>query len=113
MSSRSERRKQWDEVCTQCGLCCYQKEYRRGRLYINLNRPCPYLDTQSKLCMVYDNRFKICRDCKKVTMYHALFSSLMPVSCAYVQRYRKLKFLIPKPGIYGHRTRPQEKAPRR
>lgn len=68
---------------------------------INLGRPCPYLETGSKLCIVYENRFKVCRDCRKVTLYHALLSSLMPESCAYVRKYRKLKFLIPRPGFYG------------
>ena len=62
---------------------------------INMQRPCPYLVVETGLCMVYEKRFKVCPDCKKVTLFKALFSSLLPAECAYVRRYRKLKALIP------------------
>ena len=101
---RKARREEWDSLCIQCGLCCYRKEYRHGRMMINLNRPCNYLDVESRLCMVYENRFKICSDCRKVTLYHAFFSSLMPEECGYVQKYRKWKFLVQKPGITPRRA---------
>ena len=99
----AERRSRWDSYCNQCGLCCFQKDYRKGRVLINMHRPCRYLDTESKLCLAYEDRFAVCKDCKKVTLYHALFSSIMPEQCGYVQRLRKWKFLIPSPALY-HRS---------
>ena len=92
---RAQRQRRWDAICNRCGLCCYQKEYRGGRMAINTHRPCPYLVVETRLCMVYETRFKVCPDCKKVNLLRALFSSLLPAECAYVQRYRKLRALIP------------------
>ena len=97
---RRRRKAEWEATCNHCGLCCYRKRYRRGRLIIDTAAPCPHLDTASGDCTVYENRFRVCLDCRKVTMYHALFSSLMPAECAYVAKYRKWRWLIPTPLIY-------------
>ncbi len=70
-------------------------------MIIDLNSPCPHLDTVTGLCKVYENRFRVCMDCKKVTIFHALFSTLMPAECAYVKRYRKWKALIPTADVHG------------
>ena len=103
---RIQKQRQWDEICKKCGLCCYQKEYRSGVMTINMNRPCPYLVVETGLCMVYETRFKVCPDCKKVNLPRAMLSSLLPAECAYVEKYRKLKWLIPtarviRPGPRG------------
>ena len=100
---RNRRKAAWDAICSRCGLCCYQKRYRHGRLLIDLSSPCTFLDTETNRCTVYDDRFRACPDCKKVTLYHALFSSFMPKTCAYVKKYRKFGFLISNPRIYDPR----------
>jgi uncharacterized protein len=62
---------------------------------INTKRPCAYLSVETGLCMVYEKRFKVCPDCKKVTLSRARFSSLLPAECAYVRRYRSFKTFFP------------------
>lgn len=88
-SRRKRRRAEWEALCNRCGLCCYDRKriFRRGVVILR-RRPCPYLQISTGLCRVYDRRFSVCRDCRKVTIFHALLDRYMPDSCAYVQRYR-------------------------
>jgi uncharacterized cysteine cluster protein YcgN (CxxCxxCC family) len=87
--ARSRRRTRWESHCTRCGLCCYEKE-RHGRSVVtNYRRPCVYLDVASRLCTVYENRFAVCAQCRRMTLIHALFVKWLPPSCGYVQRYRR------------------------
>ena len=83
------RRARWDSICNRCGLCCYERVRRSGCLVIKYDSPCQFLDTETKLCTVYDYRFKVCPECRKVTIFHALFSRYLPDSCGYVQAYRR------------------------
>jgi len=78
----------WDELCKRCGLCCYEKRWTRGGYVVDLSAPCPYLDAKSKLCTVYANRFRICPQCRKLTIFHALFTTYLPASCGYAERFR-------------------------
>jgi uncharacterized cysteine cluster protein YcgN (CxxCxxCC family) len=88
----------WEKVCLHCGICCYEKEDDNCVIVINLKKPCEYLNVKRKLCTIYENRFKICKNCKKVTIFHALFSRCLPFTCGYVQKYRKF-YLFPPPKI--------------
>lgn len=92
-------RRSWEDTCSRCGICCYEKGYVGGRIYINMRAPCRYLDTETRLCTVYEKRFKVCKDCIKVNIFHALFSGQMPENCGYVLRYRKWRYFIPNPII--------------
>jgi uncharacterized protein len=84
--------KNWDSYCNQCGLCCYEKKRSwNGVITLDLNRPCEYLDTKTKLCKVYERRLKVCRHCRKVTIFHAWFSRYLPDSCGYVVKFRRSK----------------------
>ena len=91
----------WDRLCSRCGLCCFEKHHRfrkssRGRTvpavsslyYIDLDEPCAFLDTESRLCTEYNQRFKVCRDCGRLTLFHALFAGYLPRDCAYVKKFR-------------------------
>jgi uncharacterized protein len=87
---RARRRAEWDAICDRCGLCCYDRKRVFGKGVVILwRRPCPYLQISSGLCKVYSRRFSVCRDCRKVTIFHALFDRYMPESCAYVERFRR------------------------
>lgn len=89
---RARRRAEWEGICDRCGLCCYDRKRVFGRGVVILwQRPCPYLQISSGLCKVYEKRFAACRDCRKVTIFHALFDRYMPKSCAYVRRYRPFR----------------------
>ncbi len=79
----------WESICQGCGLCCYEREVIAGGLRIDLNRPCPYLDTQANRCTVYRRRFRVAAYCSKVTVLHSLFGRRMPLTCGYVRRYRR------------------------
>ncbi|MEM5947906.1 hypothetical protein WKV44_05055 [Spirochaetia bacterium 38H-sp] len=79
----------WEELCNRCGKCCYTRSvYPDGTLFIDYDRPCEYLDTDSNLCTVYERRFEVCKTCRKVNIFHALFARHMPPDCAYVSFYR-------------------------
>jgi uncharacterized protein len=78
----------WEAVCTQCGRCCYEKEWVRGRIITNYRAPCRFLDESSRLCTVYPERFRRCSECRKMTIFHALFVSYLPEQCGYVRRFR-------------------------
>ena len=78
----------WERICKRCGVCCYEKRRTSTGLITDLNAPCAYLDEQTRLCTVYPRRFSVCRECRKMTIFHALFSSYLPDSCGYVETFR-------------------------
>jgi uncharacterized cysteine cluster protein YcgN (CxxCxxCC family) len=84
----ASRRARWESICTMCGLCCYEKEWRGGKIVTNYRAPCRFLDEASRLCTVYDRRFRECAECRKMTIFHALFAAYLPDQCGYVRRYR-------------------------
>ena len=65
----------WEALCHQCGLCCYERTEVAGGVRIDLRRPCPYLDTNTRRCTL--------------TLLHALFGRRMPLNCGYVRHYRR------------------------
>jgi uncharacterized protein len=81
----------WESLCLRCGLCCYEKETAGGLVVTNYSRPCLYLDTTTHLCMVYDQRFTVCANCRPMTLWHAFFVSWLPASCGYVRHFRRKK----------------------
>jgi uncharacterized cysteine cluster protein YcgN (CxxCxxCC family) len=83
------RRERWDAICDRCGLCCYQKQIRRGAVITDWRSPCRFLDESTRLCTVYEDRFAACPDCRRMTLTHAFFTSWLPENCAYVRRYRR------------------------
>lgn len=84
------RRRFWESLCDQCGLCCYRRHRGpQGEVVIDYARPCRFLDTESGLCYVYEDRFEMNPECRKVTIYNAKFDRLMPQTCGYVRAYRK------------------------
>jgi len=82
------RKQNWEKICKKCGLCCYNRDIVRGKLVIKYHMACEYLNKSTNLCNVYMSRFKKCKECRKVTMFHAIFSRYMPRTCSYVQKYR-------------------------
>lgn len=97
---RWRKRKRWDSYCNRCGICCYEKKWdHRGRMYIEYNAPCRFLDEEKKICTVFPRRFSLCADCSRVTIFHALFASYLPPSCGYVKRFRKLR-LFSRPSLF-------------
>jgi uncharacterized cysteine cluster protein YcgN (CxxCxxCC family) len=85
-------RKNWDGLCDRCGLCCYERNLSRiGEVAVNLSSPCEFLDEETRLCSVFQNRFRKCPDCQSVNFFRALFHRLLPPSCAYARTFRVWK----------------------
>ncbi len=85
-------RKDWESLCKCCGKCCYVRFVcKNGEVIIDYNDPCEYLDTQTQLCRVYEDRFHKCDCCGKVTLLTALFNPTLPNDCAYVETFRLWK----------------------
>lgn len=85
-------RNDWDSLCNRCGKCCYSRSRRPdGRVVIHYNRPCVYLDTETHLCTIYDDRFRVCKSCGKVNLFTALCHPTLPEDCAYARTFRRQK----------------------
>lgn len=78
----------WESLCNSCGLCCYEKEFNNDIIFINMNRPCEFLEVCSNKCSIYNRRFKINKSCKKVNLFEALFNQYLPSNCGYVKKVR-------------------------
>jgi uncharacterized protein len=79
----------WEMLCNGCGLCCCERSRIAAGVRVDLRQSCPYLDGGNQRCRVYDRRFKVESRCRKVNILHALFGRRMPLTCGYVQRYRR------------------------
>lgn len=55
-----------------------------GDFLIISERCCEFFDEESRLCKVYDKRFKVCSRCRKVTPLRASLVSYLPPTCSYV-----------------------------
>lgn len=88
VETRRKKREWWEGLCKRCGLCCYDWELRRGKLIIHRESPCPYLDTATKLCTVYDRRFHVCPECARMTRFKAEYSRRVPETCGYAEYFR-------------------------
>jgi uncharacterized cysteine cluster protein YcgN (CxxCxxCC family) len=97
LEARRKKREWWEALCKQCGLCCYDWELRRGKLIIHKESPCPYLDTATKLCTVYERRFRVCPECAKMTRFKARYSRRVPETCGYAEYFRGKR--APRRGI--------------
>jgi len=88
----------WDSYCHQCGLCCFEKILQEdGSWLIDLSRPCSWLDVETRLCTVYENRFEVNPRCRRITVPRALFAAYLPPSCGYVRTFRP--GLLPPPRV--------------
>ncbi len=75
----------WDDICSRCGLCCHEKTIYPDVLEIDLSEPCSFYDGNTHLCTVYEDRFRKCPRCERVTPLKAAFSRSLPPSCAYIR----------------------------
>ena len=97
-------KQKWEGICLECGQCCCEKvsgrliakQKRRisgtmsvnRRYFIDYSRPCSFLDIENGRCLVYEKRFKQCRSCIPMTIFHALFAGYLPENCGYVRKFR-------------------------
>ncbi|MDL2211517.1 hypothetical protein LJB88_01425 [Erysipelotrichaceae bacterium OttesenSCG-928-M19] len=85
-------RHNWDDLCNQCGKCCYARSYSdNGKVIVDENYPCEYLNTETNLCSVFEKRYQMSSNCASVNLFRALFSPLLPDDCAYARTFRVWK----------------------
>lgn len=72
----------WEALCRQCGKCCTEKVVHEGKIYMTA-KYCRFLNTETKRCEVYSNRFAAEPDCTDVPtgVKHGIF----PPDCPYVK----------------------------
>ena len=81
-------RSRWEAICRKCGRCCYEKDRRGRRFVTNWRAPCRFLEESTHRCTVYESRFHACPECRRMTLFHALFAQYLPHECGYVERFR-------------------------
>lgn len=76
---------EWETICRQCGLCCFEKiEYVDGTIFYTAT-PCRYLDVVSRECNIYERRFEINPECIKLTEKLVRELRWLHDSCGYRQ----------------------------
>jgi uncharacterized cysteine cluster protein YcgN (CxxCxxCC family) len=68
--------KKWESLCDKCGLCC---------------GGCKFLDQETKLCTVYEDRAEKAPWCRQVTPPNTVLLyaiNALPSSCAYVKELK-------------------------
>jgi uncharacterized protein len=82
------QREEWEKICRKCGKCCYEKVDLGGGLVKYLDEPCVHLDTEKKVCKVYENRGEAEPDCITLTEELVRYFHWLPEDCAYVEYVR-------------------------
>lgn len=75
----------WEELCRQCGECCFEKIIGKKGHIITTPVPCRFLDIHSRRCRIYPERFRHEEDCIKLTPDNVTELDWLPQNCAYRQ----------------------------
>ncbi len=70
------------DVCGRCGRCCFEKEYGPDGRVTYRDKPCEYLDPESLLCTVYEDREACKQGCRSLTLA-LLAEGWLPAECTY------------------------------
>ena len=71
-----------ENLCNQCGKCCYIKVMVSGIPFFS-KKHCKFLDTKTKLCTIFKDRFKKNPNC--LTIEEAIRIRALPDECPYVK----------------------------
>jgi len=77
---------EWQALCDGCGKCCFRKfiEGRGKGTKLYFTRICCNLfDVKTGKCCDYENRFKVCKDCTRITPKKLGDFKWLPETCAY------------------------------
>jgi len=80
---------EWEEICEHCGRCCYEKYEYRGKIFYS-NKPCQYLDLETKRCRIYTQRSELNPECAHLTP-ELIPTGILPDDCPYVTRLKDFK----------------------
>lgn len=74
---------EWEALCDGCGKCCLNKIEIKNKICFT-NVRCRFLDQQSCLCKVYENRFEAMYDCRDIDLNAVREKPRwLPKTCAY------------------------------
>lgn len=79
------RGEQWDSLCRQCGLCCFDKYEDEQGVVFYTQTACRYLDVVSRRCKIFEHRFEINPSCIKLTPELVRSLCWLPADCGYRQ----------------------------
>jgi len=75
-------RRDWDAICNRCAQCCYEKIDFEGQIYYT-DIPCEFLDLETNLCRVYEDRENKRPGCVHLTREN-IKKGFLPADCPYV-----------------------------
>jgi uncharacterized cysteine cluster protein YcgN (CxxCxxCC family) len=81
-----------DEKCLECpvrGSCCFLEANVGNNIRVIMNDACQYLNVNTGLCNIFDNRFSINKNCLSIDKMLEL--QTVPVDCLYVTDKKKYK----------------------
>ena len=73
----------WEETCSRCGLCCFEKVTDQKGQFVTTRIPCRHLNIISRECRVYHKRFEVGEGCVKLTPEVVREADWLPACCAY------------------------------
>ena len=77
---------EWEALCDGCGKCCFRKfiegRGKRAKLYYT-RICCNFFDVKTGKCKEYEKRFKLCKDCTRITVKKLGDFKWLPETCAY------------------------------
>ena len=76
-------KKDWEDICQRCGLCCFEKWIDERDRIITTSVPCRHLDIVTRECRVYHKRFAVGEGCVKLTPEVVATVNWLPELCAY------------------------------
>jgi uncharacterized cysteine cluster protein YcgN (CxxCxxCC family) len=76
-------KKNWEEICQRCGLCCFEKWIDERDRIVTTAVPCRHLDIVTRECRVYHKRFEVGEGCVKLTPEVVATVNWLPELCAY------------------------------
>lgn len=74
---------EWEALCDGCGKCCLNKLEIKGKIKFT-NTYCRFLDCESCLCKIYEQRFAVVPDCRDIDLNAVREKPRwLPKTCAY------------------------------
>jgi len=80
---------EWEDICKQCGRCCFEKRIEDDGTIVETEVSCRFLDVVTRRCKVYHKRFEVGEDCVQLTPEVVETVQWLPESCGYVEALRQ------------------------
>ncbi|MCD6576775.1 MAG: YcgN family cysteine cluster protein [Anaerolineaceae bacterium] len=75
---------EWEALCDGCGICCLYKIEDKENMEVHLtNVACRFLDLETCICQLYDQRKSAMPTCIKMTPSKVESLTWLPETCAY------------------------------